>query len=97
MNKFQMKMPKLAIALITALVATSSLALWSCASDAQPSDSDIEKALVTQLPAFTRVSKLYVEANRTLAPTWNLYGTQGYGQRSPSHRIHLLLKARTPK
>lgn len=61
-----MKMRKLIISLLTALVATSSLVLWSCASEPQPSNklnpsgSEIEKALVTKLPAFTRVSSLSI-------------------------------------
>ncbi|MFN0278942.1 MAG: hypothetical protein ACKVRN_10100, partial [Pyrinomonadaceae bacterium] len=59
-------MPKLAMARLTALGAASSLVLWSCASRPQssderhPSGSDIEKALVTKLPTFTRVSSLSV-------------------------------------
>lgn len=69
-----MKMSKIAMALLTALVATSCLVLWSCASENQPSDTDIENALVKELPAFTSVSKLTVEAKQNLGtnvePVW---------------------------
>jgi hypothetical protein len=74
MNQFQMKTSELVVALLTAFVATSSLLMLSCASEPQPSDSYIEKALGTQLPAFTRLSKLSVEAKQNLGtkvePVW---------------------------
>ncbi len=80
MNKLLMKMSKIAMGLLTGLVATSSLVLWCCASKPKPSDephpsgSDIEKALVTtlKLPTFTRVSSLSVVSSRSVEANQNL-------------------------
>src|SRR4051812_5033111 len=59
---------------ISIVVLGGGVFLSSCAQEPQPSDSDIEQALVTQLPAFTRVSRLSVEAKQNLGtnvePVW---------------------------
>jgi hypothetical protein len=60
--------------LLASIVVIGGVFLSSCSQEPQPSSSDIEKALVTQLPAFTRVSNLSVEAKQNLGtnvePVW---------------------------
>lgn len=56
------------------MVVIGSIFLSSCSQEPQPSSSDIEKALVAQLPAFARVSNLSIEAKQNLGtnvePVW---------------------------
>jgi hypothetical protein len=60
--------------LFTAIVVMGSIFLSSCSQEPQPSNSEIEKALITQLPAFINISKLSVEAKQNLGtkvePLW---------------------------
>lgn len=60
--------------LFASIVVIGCVFLSSCSQEPQPSNSDIEKALVKELPAFTRVSSLSVEAKQNLGtnvePVW---------------------------
>jgi hypothetical protein len=60
--------------LFAVMVVIGSIFLLSCSQEPQPSDSEIEKALITQLPAFINISKISVEAKQNLGtkvePEW---------------------------